>query len=184
MIVVMDSGYATRTGAAALAAQPGQPNFQAQIAAFEDVVLNDLIPMIDRAYRTRSDREHRAMAGLSMGGFQTLQIALTHLDKFAYIGAFSAPPIGGAFDPNTAYNGVLRDPAAFNARVRLLWLGAGTAETMFHDRAKAMHEALNKAGIKNVFVASPGTSHEWQTWRRALHDFTPRLFRNDGPRSR
>lgn len=178
MLVVMDNGYATRADSAASAAPPGQPNFQAQIAAFEEVVLNDLIPMIDRTYRTRTEREHRAMAGLSMGGFQTLQIALTHLDRFAYIGAFSAPPIGGALDANTAYNGVFRNATDFNARVRLLWLGAGTAEPMFHDRAKAMQEALEKAGIKSVFVASPGTAHEWQTWRRALHDFAPRLFRD------
>src|SRR5262249_50806144 len=61
--------------------------------------------------------------------------------------------------------------------VGLLWLGAGTAETAIHDSTKAMHEALDKAGIRNVFVESPGTAHEWQTWRRALHDFAPRLFR-------
>jgi enterochelin esterase-like enzyme len=176
MIVVMDSGYAVKAGASS-AAQPGQPFFVAQTVGFEDVVLSDLIPLIDRTYRTRADRDHRAMAGLSMGGFQTLQITLGHLDTFAYIGAFSSPPIGGPFDPKTAYNGVFGDPATFNAKVRLLWLGAGTAETMFHERAKAMHEALDRAGIKNVFVASPGTAHEWQTWRRALHDFAPRLFR-------
>lgn len=177
MIVVMDSGYAIKAGAAS-APQPGQPFFQAQTAGFEEVVLNDLIPLIDGTYRTRADRDHRAMAGLSMGGFQALQIALGHLDTFAYIGAFSSPPGAGVFNPKTTFNGVFSDPAAFNAKVRLLWLGAGTGETRFHERAKAMHEDLNKAGIKHVFVSSPGTAHEWQTWRRALHDFAPRLFRD------
>jgi enterochelin esterase-like enzyme len=175
MIVVMDNGYAVKAGAAT---PPGQPSSLAQTGGFEEVVLKDLIPLIDSQYRTKRDREHRAMAGLSMGGFQTLQITLTHLDKFTYIGAFSAPPLGGAFDSKTAYNGVFGDATAFNAKVKLLWLGAGTAETRFLDRAKAMHEALDRAGIKNVFVESAGTSHEWQTWRRALHDFAPRLFRD------
>ena len=115
------------------------------------------------------------MAGLSMGGAQTLQITLSHLDKFAWIGSFSAPIRG--FDAKTANHGVFTDPAAFNRKVHLLWIGAGTVETAMHDGAKAMHEALDKAGIKNVFYESPGTAHEFQTWRRDLADFVPRLFR-------
>jgi enterochelin esterase-like enzyme len=176
MLVVMDSGYATKASQAATPAQPDQAGFLARVIAFEEVILTDLVPLIDTTYRTRADCDHRAMAGLSMGGFQSLQIALGHLDMFAYIGAFSSPPIGGPLDTKTAYNGVFGKPSAFNARVRLLWLGAGTSEAMFHERAKAMHDALEKAGINNVFVESSGTAHEWQTWRRALHDFAPRLF--------
>jgi enterochelin esterase family protein len=89
----------------------------------------------------------------------------------------SSPPRRG-FDPATAYDGAFRDAAAFNQKVKLLWLGAGTAETRFHEGALAMHEALAKAGIKNAFYSSPGTDHEWQTWRRSLHDFAPRLFQD------
>jgi enterochelin esterase-like enzyme len=85
-------------------------------------------------------------------------------------------PSFGPFDAKRAYGGAFSDPVAFNKKVHLLWLGAGTAEGRFHDSIKALHEALERAGIKNVFVASPGTAHEWQTWRRALHDFAPRLF--------
>ncbi len=171
MLVVMDCGYAEKPGAATPPA-PGAPT------PFEEVVIRDLIPAIDAAYRTRADREHRAIAGLSMGGAQALQIGLNHPDTFAYLGGFSSPPRGGdTFDPKTAYNGAFRDASAFNAKYRLLWLGAGTAETRTHDRAKAVHEALDAAGIRHVFVDSPGTAHEWQTWRRALHDFAPRLFR-------
>lgn len=173
MIVVMDCGYATRSAAA-----NAPTTATSQTAGFEDVMLHDLIPMIDGTYRTPADRDHRAMAGLSMGGFQTLQITLAHLDTFAWIGAFSSPPRGGAFDPVAAYDGAFRDAAAFNAKVRLLWLGAGTAETAFHASLQSMHEALDKAGVRHVFVESPGTAHEWQTWRRALHDFAPRLFRD------
>lgn len=174
MLVVMDRGYATRTGAAPAPAQSGRPAGPG--SAFEDAVLKDLIPVIDATYRTLPAREHRAMAGLSMGSMQALQIALTHLDKFSHVGSFSGPRFG-TFDAKTAYGGAFRDPEAFNQKVHLLWLGAGTAEPGIHKAAKEFHEALDQAGIKNVFVESPGTAHEWQTWRRALYDFAPRLFR-------
>jgi enterochelin esterase family protein len=176
MIVVMDCGYAEKPNAPATTA-PGQPFFHVQTAAFEDVALEDLVPMIDATYRTRAEAEGRAMAGLSMGGFQALQIALGHPGVFAYVGSFSGAPIGGEFDAQTAYGGVFRDPEAFHARYRLLWLGAGTEEPRCHVWAAAMHGALAGAGIHSVFVESVGTSHEWQTWRRALRDFAGRLFR-------
>jgi enterochelin esterase-like enzyme len=117
------------------------------------------------------------MAGLSMGSMQTFSLTLRHLDQFAWIGAMSGPPRQG-FDVATAFDGVFRDAAAFNKKVRLLWLGAGTAETRIYTNTVAMHQALDRAGIKNVFYSSPGTDHEWQTWRRSLHDFVPRLFRD------
>jgi len=104
-----------------------------------------------------------------------MQIGLTHLDKFAWLGAFSAPMRN--FDLKSSYGGAFADPSAFNKQVHLLWLGAGSAETQIHDSAKSVHEALDGGGIKNVFVESPATAHEWQTWRRALNDFVPLLFR-------
>ena len=140
------------------------------------MLLGELIPKIDATYRTMSDREHRAMAGLSMGAMQTLQIAPAHTETFAYIGAFSPPPIG-TFDVKTAADGVFSDPAAFHAKVRLRWLGAGTAEERFLAVVRKMYENLDGAGIKHVVFESPGTAHEWQTWRRSLLDFAPRLFR-------
>ena len=160
MIVVMETGYATKPGATG--------------NAFGDLLLDDLIPTIDANYRTMPDREHRAMAGLSMGGGQTLQITLTHLDKFAWIGSFSAPMRN--FDAKTSYDGAFADSAAFNKKVRLLWIGAGTGEEAIHKGAKSARDALNQLGIKNVFFESPGTAHEWQTWRIHLNDFAPRLF--------
>ena len=81
------------------------------------------------------------------------------------------------FDPNTVYGGVFKDVAGFNKKVHLLYFSAGTAETRIHDSAKATHEALAQAGIKNVFMEFPSTAHEWQTWRKALNDFAPRLFK-------
>jgi enterochelin esterase-like enzyme len=178
MIVVMDNGYATTKAGAAPApangSRPAPPRFD--FRGFEDLLLGEVIPKIDATYHTIPDREHRAMAGLSMGAMQTLQIAPAHTDTFAYIGAFSPPPIG-SFDVKTAAGGAYSNPAAFNAKVRLLWLGSGTAEERFHDAVQKMHERLDGAGIKHVVFESPGTAHEWQTWRRSLQDFAPRLFR-------
>jgi enterochelin esterase-like enzyme len=174
MIVVMEQGYATRPGGSPTPAAGGRGG--GQNTAFEEVVIDDLIPAIDATYRTMPDRDHRAMAGLSMGGGQALQIALTHLDKFAWIGSFSSPLRAG-MDLKTAYNGAFADAAAFSKKVRLLWFGAGTAEERMHQPAMEMHQALEKAGIRNVFYESPGTAHEWQTWRRDLHEFAPLLFK-------
>jgi len=132
--------------------------------------------MINGTYRTIADRNHRAMAGLSMGGSQTLQITLAHLDKFSWIGSFSAPLC--SFDAKTAYNGVFTGAASFNKKVNLLWIGAGTMETSMYQGAQAMHQGLDQAGIKHIFFESQGTSHEFQTWRRSLFDFASRLFRD------
>ncbi|HRI13490.1 MAG TPA: alpha/beta hydrolase-fold protein [Verrucomicrobiota bacterium] len=170
MILVVDTGYAAFTNATA------STNRSAATAAFPDVMLQELIPSIEANFRTKTGREHRAMAGLSMGSAQTLNVTLRNLDQFAWIGAMSGPPRQG-FEVATAYEGVFRDATAFNQRVKLLWLGAGTAEQQIHANTLAMHEALDRAGIKNVFYSSPGTDHEWQTWRRSLDDFAPRLFR-------
>ncbi len=169
MIVVMEKGYAARAGAAA---EPKGFNF----GAFEDVVLKDLVPLIDSTYRTRADREHRAIVGLSMGGAQAMQIGLTHLDTFSTVGAFSG---AGKVDPKTAYGGVFADPAAFDKKVDLLYLHSGTVglDAGIHKGAKALSETLQQAGSKNViFRDLEGQGHEWQTWRYALHDFAPRLF--------
>jgi len=194
IIVVMDCGYATRAGtpAVAIAANTGPQDVLLAFGAFEDVIVQDLMPAIDATYRTIPDREHRAMAGLSMGGMQSLFIALRHLDKFSYIGSFSGPFVPGIntgrqpegstqpalFDTKTAYEGAFADPPAFNKQVKLLWLGAGTAEPpQFRAGIGAAEEALRAAGVHVVYFESPGTAHEWQTWRRDLNDFAPRLFR-------
>ena len=190
MIVVMEQGYARRPGetapppapprpAAPGQAAPPRPDMSRMFTAFEDVVIKDLIPMIDATYRTKPDRENRAMAGLSMGGMQTFQITLKHLDKFSYIGGFSGAGggFGGPFDVKTAHGGVMADADAFNKKVKVLWLGIGTAEPQrMYEGVKNYHEALEKAGIKHTYYESPGTSHEWLTWRRCLNEFAPLLF--------
>jgi enterochelin esterase-like enzyme len=188
MLIVMDKGYATRLGQPAPSAEPPTLSGGAVRAAaprgvnaFTDVVIKDLIPFIDRTFRTTADRNHRAMAGLSMGGNQACQIALANLETFAWLGMFSGTGIGLStqpFDPKTAFNGVMADAAAFNARVHLVWIGLGTAEpNPFPASIKAFRESLEAGGIKYVPFSSPGTAHEWLTWRRSLNDFAPRLFK-------
>jgi enterochelin esterase family protein len=189
MIVVMAHGYARRAGQPEpdLAGRPfGSPEarraMQEMTAAFEDDVTQALVPYIDSTFRTLADREHRAMAGLSMGGMQTFQVTLNHLDLFSYIGGFSgaAGPLmlsDQKLDVKTAYNGAFADPAAFAKRVRLLWLGVGTEEPeRMRTGIQGLHASLTEAGITHVYYESPGTDHEWQTWRRDLKDFLPRLF--------
>jgi enterochelin esterase-like enzyme len=144
-------------------------------SAFTEMMLADLIPMVERTFRVASGRENRAMAGLSMGGAQTFGTALANLDKFAYIGGFSGSSGGrGGFDPKTSNGGVFADAAAFNKKMKVLFLGIGSAEG---TGTKTFSDQLTQAGIKNVYYESPGTAHEWLTWRRCLKEFVPRLFR-------
>jgi enterochelin esterase family protein len=178
MIVVMAYGYARRAGAPA---PEGAQARQEMAKTFEDDVTQALIPFVDQSFRTLADRDHRAMAGLSMGGFQTFQITTKHLDLFSHIGGFSG--IGGMLedrkmDLKTDFNGVFADPAVFAKKVHLLYFGVGTAEPeRFRTRIQALHTALAEAGVEHVYWESPGTDHEWQTWRRNLKDFASRLFR-------
>ncbi len=143
---------------------------------FTEMMFTDLIPMVEKNYRVAPGRENRAMAGLSMGGFQTFTTGLEHLDKFAYLGGFSGNCSGfggGTFDIKTICGGAFADPTAFNSKVKLLFLSTGSVEG---PRVKQFSDALTQAGIKNVYFESPGTAHEWLSWRRAFADFAPRLF--------
>lgn len=185
MIVVMANGYARRPEDQQ-AATPANPadrmaGMRRMMSSFEDEVTKVLIPYIDKTFRTIPDRENRAMAGLSMGGMQTFHVALNNLDLFSYIGGFSGAALPGAdrpFDPKVDYNGVFADPAAFAEKVRVLYIGIGTAEPEgMRQGLHSLHRALSDAGIKHVFYESPGTDHEWQTWRRNLNDFAPMLFK-------
>ncbi len=160
------------TPAAAPARSPFGANFG---AVFTEMLMTDLIPMVERTYRVLPGRENRAMAGLSMGGMQSFVTVLGNLDKFAYLGGFSGSSGGrGGFDPKTSNNGVFADAAAFNKKMKVLFLGIGSVEG---PGTKTFSEALTKAGIRNVYFESPGTAHEWLTWRRCFNDFAPRLFR-------
>jgi enterochelin esterase-like enzyme len=172
MIVVMDCGDIKTN-----------PNVrQAATNDVTQIYVKDLIPFIDKTFRTKSDRENRAMSGLSRGGGQTTTTVFANMDKFAWIGTFSGFFAGGARGAanqnagdfvQTAFNGAFKDAKAFNEKMHLLFISTGTEE----NSPKASVEALKNHGIKVVFHESQGTAHEWLTWRRALNEFAPRLFK-------
>ncbi len=254
MIVVLPNGRAAKD----VAARDPIPKQSPAFAAFENDLLADLIPFIEKNYSAVADRESRAIAGLSMGGGQALNFGLNHLDTFAWVGGFSSAPNtrtpaelikdtaeaagklrllyvacgdddrlfrisqgvhemlvekkvphvyrvieGGRHDfkvwksdlyhfaqlvfantPPPNYStvnkaGVFADPAAFDEKVKLLYLHCGTAglDARIHDSASKLYSVLAESGIKNVvFRDTAGLAHEWQTWRYAMFDFAPRLF--------
>jgi len=176
MIVVMDNGggsalFVNRGGPAAAGA-PGAGRGNAANSQFADILVHEIIPMVESNYRAQTDRANRAIAGLSMGAGQAWQIGTANLDKFAYIGGFSG---GATGEPETAYNGVMANAKTFNNRVKLLYISIGTEENV--QGARTFHQKLDQHGIKHVYFESPGTAHEWQTWRRSLYGFAPLLFR-------
>ena len=141
-------------------------------ASFYPVLLNDLIPYIDANCRTKTDRDNRAMAGLSWGGHQTFDVALTNLDKCAWIGTFSGAIFG--LDVKTAYDGVFADADAFNKKVHYLYMNWGSDDFV---KSQPIVDALRERGIKVDASVSEGTGHEFLTWRRGLHEFIPHLFK-------
>ena len=168
MIVVMESGDIKAPFG------PGQSRDQYG-NSFYPVLLNDLIPYIDANFRTKTDRENRAMAGLSWGGHQTFDIVLTNLDKFSYMGTFSGAIFG--LDLKTAYNGVFTNPEAFNKQIHYFLMCSGTEGMDKMFGTKKMVEDLNAMGINAHYSESTGTAHEWLTWRRGLNEFIPHLFK-------
>ncbi|MEO6005040.1 MAG: alpha/beta hydrolase-fold protein [Opitutus sp.] len=150
----------------------GRPAFN--FTEFENILLKDIIPMIDANYRTVADREHRGMAGLSMGGAQTRNIGFGHLEVFSHIGIFSGGTLG---DPK-ADKSQLANADEFNRRVKVAFISYGETE----GGAKTLKEycdSLTAAGLKNIHsYVSPHTAHEFLTWRRSLHEFAPLLFRD------
>ena len=117
-----------------------------------------------------------------MGGMQTFQVTLNHLDLFSYIGGFSGA--GGLMLVRSQAGSEdrlqrrVRGSGGVRKRVHLLWLGVGTAEPEgMRNGIRGLHTSLNEANIEHVYYESPGTDHEWQTWRRDLKDFAPRLFK-------
>ena len=168
MIVVMESGDIKAPFG------PGQSRDQYG-NSFYPVLLNDLIPYIDANFRTKTDRDNRAMAGLSWGGHQTFDVVLTNLDKFSYIGTFSGAIFG--LDLNTAYNGVFTNPEAFNKQIHYFLMCSGTEGMDKMFGTKKMVDNLNEMGINAHYYESTGTAHEWLTWRRGLNQFVPHLFK-------
>ncbi len=178
-IVVMESSAAYKLGEVPpqpfrprpAGAGPGaQPMTPARLRAmfsfdtYKEVMINDMIPFIDGNFRTLTDGNHRAMAGLSMGTFVTRVVALANLDKFAYIGIFS----GGTVAPADISD---------KSKIKLVFMSFGSRERGA-DGLKAAADTLQQAGINAISYVSPLTAHEWQSWRRSLREFAPLLFKN------
>ena len=133
---------------------------------FKNVLFNDIIPMVEKNYRVIADAKHRAYAGLSMGGMQAREITLANSDKFAYVGTFSS----GAWSVDQ-----VKESKGFTKNVKLLFMSGGGKENMgVVEAAKNIKEQL---GMNAVGYDSPGTAHEWHTWRRSLYQFAQLMFK-------
>ena len=141
-------------------------------ASFYPVLLNDLIPYIDANFRTKTDRDNRAMAGLSWGGHQTFDVVFNNLDKFAWLGTFSGAIFG--LDLKTAYNGVFTNADEFNKKIHYMYMNWGSEDFI---KSGDIVKGLQEMGIKVEGKQSEGTAHEFLTWRRGLHEFIPHLFK-------
>ena len=175
-IVVMDYGqsqnihlvppYAPQQPAQPQQPRQGQPGARAAGPdAFQVVLLTDIIPMVEREYRVIADAQHRALAGLSMGGGQTRRITLANPTKFAYVGMFS----GGVMSVED-----IQGAAGFQQTNKVVFMSSGSKE---NPRVMEAAESLRKIGVNAVGYISEGTAHEWHTWRRSLFEFAQILFR-------
>ena len=159
--------------------------------AYGQLMVNDLIPWVDSNFRTLTGKDSRAMAGLSMGGMITASVTMVNLDKFSYIGLFSGGAAtsrgigaggmgGGTLNLQSIYSGAMADPNEFNKKVKVLFMSFGSELPLENPEGLKRHqEQLIAAGITNSYVyISPGTTHEWQTWRRSLYTFARLLFQD------
>jgi len=169
-IAVMPFGYPSPPSVPTVGASRG---FSSAVDGFSKDLLGDVVPYVQAHYRVFSDRDHRAIAGLSMGGIESLQIGLNHLDQFSYIGGFSAAVTPASF-PQT-FPGVTSDPASVDRQLRLLWIGCGTDDGLFAASA-SFSKFLDDAHVKHTFYKIPG-AHTWIVWRQFLEEFAPQLFR-------
>lgn len=173
MIIVMNSGSASIT------------TEEGNVDVFDKMIVEDVIPLVDSRYRTLSDRDSRAIAGLSWGAKQAYDLGLGHTELFSAVAGFSGIIVIGEFnvrnpgfkDPEqlaSAFNGIFKNPAKFNNDYHLLFIGNGEAEGALLEE---MHTTLTKQGIANTYYASPKTAHEWLTWRRCFYHFAQKLFK-------
>ena len=168
MIVVMNNDFVYKKGDRIIRLALSE-NWSAN---FEEMFVNEVIPDIDSHYRTVPDKAHRAMAGLSLGGMLTSNIGIKRPDLFSWFGLFSG---GVTDDPAKLHDGIMKTPAFKD--VRLVFMSCGELE--YPERVNKGAAGVNALGgrAKGVGYVSPGTAHEWQTWRRSLYEFLPLLFK-------
>ena len=145
---------------------PRRGGFGGFSEGFKNVLFNDIIPMVEKNYRVIADAQHRAYAGLSMGGMQAREITLANPEKFAYVGSFSS----GAWSVDQ-----VKGSEGFAKNVKLLFMSGGGKENM--GCVEAAKNIKEQVGMNAVGYESPGTAHEWHTWRRSLHEFAQLMFK-------
>ena len=173
MILVMPQGHALQgANVGPLVRIEGETSMFSE--RFPKDLLNEVIPLVERDFRVQADADHRAIAGLSMGGGQSLSIGLEHTDVFHWVLGFSAA-IGGQFlDPEQAFKTVLSDPDTANRRLRLLWISCGRQDFLYRANQQFV-ETLRSKGLKLTFNETEG-SHVWSVWRKNLNQAAPMLF--------
>ena len=160
MIIVMTDGHAGVT-----------PESRGKnVELFGKDLLEDVMPWVEANYRTKADRESRAIVGLSMGGGQSLTVGLNHLERFAWVGGFSS----AIREPETTVAAALADPSATNAKLKLLWIACGKDDGLVKN-AQALSDVLTKKEIKHQLLITDG-NHSWPVWRKYLGEFLPLLF--------
>ena len=175
MLVVMPLGYGTpeivlRGVGAFRDVELRQRNFD----KFRDALVSEVIPQVETSYAASKDRNSRAIAGLSMGGAESLLTGLNNLERFAWVGAFSS----GGLDENFDKAFPALDSKA-NSQLNLLWVACGTDDHLITANRK-FREWLKSKGIQHTDIETPG-AHTWMLWRRNLADFVPLLFRDKSP---
>ncbi|HVR87412.1 MAG TPA: alpha/beta hydrolase-fold protein [Planctomycetota bacterium] len=160
MIIVMPDGHAV----------VGPEARAKNVEMFGKDLLEDVLPFVEANYRTKAERESRAIVGLSMGGGQSLTVGLCHLELFAWVGGFSS----AVSNPEASVAPALSDPAATNSKLRLLWIACGKDDGLVKN-AQALSEVLTRKEIRHELQITDG-NHSWPVWRKYLGEFLPRLF--------
>jgi enterochelin esterase-like enzyme len=175
MIAVISNGNVTVPGS------PGGYSSGA-MAAFKDEMTNNIVPFIDKNYRTLTDAKNRALCGLSMGGGQSFYVGLANTDYFGSVGTFSSGifgginnPTGKAFDAEKEIPGLLSKSQSFNQKLKLFYISVGEQDPRVEFTKTAMKK-FRESGLKVEFNSFPG-DHEWQVWRKSIHDFASRIFK-------
>ena len=170
MIVVMPNGRASKD----VTARDPIPKQSRAFAAFEKDLLTDLIPFIEKTYSVKTDRESRGLAGLSMGGGQSLNFGLGNLDTFAWVGGFSSAP-------NTKPpGGLIKDHAEAAKKLRLLYVSCGDKDGLFRI-SQGVHKMLDEKKVPHVYRVIPGGQHDFRVWKSDLYHFAQLLFREPEP---
>jgi enterochelin esterase family protein len=171
MLIVMTLGY----GAPEILSRTGRFRDaglrQRNMDRFRDALFTEVMPQVERTYHASKDRKDRAIAGLSMGGAESLYTGLNAIDRFAWIGAFSSGGLGEDFNATFASL-----DAKANEKLRLLWIACGTDDRLIEPNRK-LREWLTSKGVRHTDIETPG-AHTWMVWRRNLAVFTPLLFQD------